>query len=56
MHQNSSKNGKWFLILLNFGWKVDLAISILNFSQNFWSFDTPDTPGCASAVFAENET
>ena len=21
-----------------------------NFSQNFWSFDTPDTPGCASAV------
>ena len=22
----------------------------LNFSQNFWSFDTPDTPGCASAV------
>ena len=22
----------------------------LNSSQNFWSFDTPDTPGCASAV------
>ena len=22
----------------------------LNFSQNFWSFDTNDTPGCASAV------
>ena len=26
----------------------------LNFSQNFWSFDTPDTPGCVSAVIAEN--
>ena len=28
---------------------------ILNFSKNFWPFDTPDTPGCASAVFDENE-
>ena len=27
----------------------------LNFSQKFWSFDTPDSPGCASAMFAENE-
>jgi hypothetical protein len=48
-HQNSLKNGKLFLILLNFGWVVDLAMSIFEF------FDTPDTHGCASAVFAENE-
>ena len=27
-----------------------------NFSQNFWSFDSPNTPGCASVVFAENES
>ena len=26
------------------------SLKNLNFSQNFWSFDTPDTPGCASAV------
>ena len=39
-----------FLVLLNFGWMVDLAISIFEFLTKFWSFDTPDTPGCASAV------
>ena len=27
----------------------------LNFSKNFWSFDTPYTPRCASTVLAENE-
>ena len=29
---------------------------ILNFSQNFLSFDTLDTPGCASAVIADSES
>merc|ERR1712051_227414 len=44
-----------FLILLHFGWMIDLAMSIFEFLTKFLSFDTPDTPGCASAVFAENE-
>ena len=29
---------------------VDLAMSIFEFLPKFWSFDTPDTPGYASAV------
>ena len=28
---------------------------VLDFSQFSWSFDTPDTPGSVSVVFAENE-
>ena len=31
-------------------------LSFLKSSQNFWSFDTPDTPGCLSAVFADNQS
>ena len=42
----------WFYSILA-GWSTWQWV-FLNFSQNFWSFDTPDTPGCASAVFAEN--
>ena len=43
----------WFYSILA-GWSTWQWV-FLNFSQNFWSFDTPDTPGCASAVFAVNE-
>ena len=43
----------WFYSILA-GWST-WQLVFLNFSQNFWSFDIPDTPGCASAVFAENE-
>ena len=43
----------WFYSILA-GWSTWQWV-FLNFSQNFWSFDTPDTPRCASAVFAENE-
>ena len=55
MHQNSSKmvNGFWFYSILD-GWST-WQWAFLNFSQNFWSYDTPDTPGGASVVFAENE-
>ena len=28
---------------------------VLDFWQFFWSFDTPQTPGSVSVVFAENE-
>ena len=38
-------NGFWFYSILA-GW----SWVFLNFSQNCRSFDTPDTPGCASAV------
>ena len=38
MHQNSSKYGKWFLILFNFGWMVDLAMSIFEFLTKFLVF------------------
>ena len=41
-------NGFWFYSILA-GWSTWQWV-FLNFSQNFWSFDTPDTPGCASAV------
>ena len=46
-------NGFLFYSILA-GWSTWQWV-FLNFSQNFWSFDTPDTPGCASVVFAENE-
>ena len=48
MLQNSSKNGFWFYSIL--AWWSTWQWVFLNFSQNFWSFDTPDTPGCVSAV------
>ena len=38
----------WFYSILA-GWSTWQWV-FLYFSQNFWSFDTPDTPGCASAV------
>jgi hypothetical protein len=41
-------NGFWFYSILA-GWSTWQWV-FLNFSQNFWSFDTPDTHGCASAV------
>ena len=46
-------NGFWFYSILA-GWSTWQWV-FLNFSQNFWSFDTPDTHGCVSAVIAENE-
>ena len=46
-------NGFWFYSI-SAGWSTWQWV-FLNFSQNFWSFDTPDTSRCASAVFAENE-
>ena len=55
MHQYSSNTGKWFLILLNLAGWLTWQLVFLNFSQNFWSFDTPDIPGSESAVFAEIE-
>ena len=41
-------HGFWFYSILA-GWSTWQWV-FLNFSQNFWSFDTHDTPGCASAV------
>ena len=41
-------NGFWFYSIMA-GWSTWQWI-FFNFSQNFWSFDTPDTPGCASEV------
>ena len=38
IHQNSLKNGKLFLILLNFGWMVDLAMCIFEFLIKFLVF------------------
>ena len=35
MHQNSLKKGKLFLILLNDGWMVDLAMNIFEFITKF---------------------
>ena len=47
------ENGFWFYSILA-GWST-WQWAFLNFSQNFWSFDTLETPGSVSAVFAENE-
>ena len=44
MHQNPLKNGKLFLILLNFGWMVDLAMSIFEFLNKFLIFWHPWHP------------
>ena len=41
-------NGFCFYSILA-GWSTWQWV-LSNFSQNFWSFDTLDTPGCASAV------
>ena len=46
-------NGFWFYTILA-GWSTWQWV-FLNFSQNFWSFDTIETSGSVSAVFAENE-
>ena len=47
-------NGFWFYSMMG-GWSTWQWV-FLNSSINFWSFDTPDTPGCASAVFADNQS
>ena len=47
-------NGFWFYSMMG-GWSTWQWV-FSNSSQNFWSFDTPDTPGCASAVFADNQS
>ena len=44
IHQNSLKNGKLFLILLHFGWMVDLAMSIFEFLTKFLVFWHPWHP------------
>ena len=44
----------WFYSILA-GWSTWQWV-FLNFSQNFWSFDTPDTPGCASAVLLKMQS
>ena len=43
----------WFYSILA-GWSTWQWV-FMNFSQNFWSFDNPYTPGCSSAVYAESE-
>ena len=52
IHQKMA-NGFWFYSIL--AGRSTWQWVFLNFSQNFWSFDTPDTHGCVSAVIAENE-
>ena len=52
IHQKMA-NGFWFYSILA-GWSTWQWV-FMNFSQNFWSFDTPYTPGCSSAVYAESE-
>ena len=47
-------NGLWFASMMG-GWSAWQWV-FLNSSQSFWSFDTPDIPGCASAVFADNQS
>ena len=46
-------SGFWFYSILA-GW-LTWQLVFLNFSQNFWTFDTLETPGSVSAVFAEIE-
>ena len=38
MHKNSLKNGKWFLILLNDGWMVNLAMGSFGYITVFLIF------------------
>ena len=47
-------NGFWFYSMMG-GWSTWQWV-FFNSSQNFWSFDTPDSPGCASAVFVDNQS
>ena len=47
-------NGFWFYSMMG-GWSTWQWV-FLKSSINFWSFDTPGTPGCASAVFADNQS
>ena len=47
-------NGLWFYLMMG-GWSTWQWV-FFNSSQNFWSFDTPDTPGCASTVLVDNQS
>ena len=47
-------NGSWFYSMMG-GWLTWQWV-FLNSPINFWSFDTYDTPGCASVVFADNQS
>ena len=44
MYQNSLKDGKLFLIFLNDGWMVDLAMNIFEFITKFLVFWHPWHP------------
>ena len=48
MNFDAFYNGFWSYSILA-GWSTWQWV-FSNFSQNLWSFDTPDIPGCASAV------
>ena len=43
----------WFYSMMGEWWTWQWIV--LDFSNIFWSFDTPETPGSVSVVFAENE-
>ena len=45
-------NGFWFYSMMG-GWSTWQWV-VLDSSQFFWSFDTPETPGSVSVVFADN--
>ena len=47
-------NGFWFYSMM--GGRSTWQWVFLNSPINFWSFDTHDNPGCASAVFADNQS
>ena len=48
---NTADAHPWFLILLNFGWMVDLAMSIFEFLTNFLIYWHPWHPwGCICSV------
>ena len=47
-------NGFWFYSMMG-GWSTWQWV-VFNTSQFFWSFDTPETPGSASVVFADNQS
>ena len=47
-------NGFWFYSMMG-GWSTWQWV-VFDSSQFFWSFDTPETPGSASVVFADNQS
>ena len=55
MDQNFLKIGKLFLFYSLMDEWLTWQWVVLDFSQLFWSFDTPKTPGSVSPVFAKNE-